>query len=363
MGLELANQVLDFHDDQSVLKGLIGSQVPASIAKSTVTDHEKLASLGRTAYALCFETESGEEHHRFPIVTAADAWLSQLALEKNAHKLPHTLRDHAQAMISQAFFTHGLSTGKTASANKVDQKVFRLQEMAATERLVKAAQVTEARTATKHFALDDRYPLDTVEQVKEAALYLDRWTDQFPPIVRRAYSVKLAARAAELSIEPEGKKWKKYASAGYGTEVGVQIHIRRQMIPETDAFLEGLKKVSAARENLGPEAFALLLSKFDALTGIEGHYGQDGLEDPYASTFEEKSMRKVASGYRWEDESTGLKMSEKDLEKVSSDKADKLKSYLGESVTKELKKHGSSIFDSLPTDYKIIIAKISTGAI
>jgi len=365
MSAELANQVLDFHDDQSVLRSLMGKNdaIPAAIRKGTITDHEKLASLGRSAYALCFETEKGEEHHRFPIVTATDAWLSQMALEKNAHKLPSTLRDHAQAMISQAFFTHGLSTGKTAGAKEVGQKVFRLQEMGAIERQVKTASAIEPRTATQHFALKDKYPLDTPTQVKEAALYLDRWADQFPPIVRREYSVKLAARADELKVELDGKRWKKYASAGYGTEVATQIKIRQHMIPETDAFLQGLQKVSAARHTMPAEDFAALLSKFDNLTGLENSYGRDGLEDPYAATFEEKAHRKVASGYRWEDESTGLKMNEKDLEKVSSDKADKLKSYLGESVVKELKKHGSAIFDSLPTDYKIIIAKISSGAI
>lgn len=331
--MRLANQVLDFNDDVSkdLFKTIPVKEAPELVKQAEVSGSADLLKAGNAAYALSVK-EADVVVNKFPIHTAADAWLSAQYFEKTASKLPEALRKEVGAKIASALKAHSISP------------------------ITKSASETP-----KQFALKDRYPIDSAPQVKQACAYFEDWKHEFTPSELREYATKVANQANTFGL-PVPASLKKYAGEGYGTEVGVQLRKRQDLVTQASDLLTSLQKVAMAKDTLAPEKFAELLSAWDKEAGVEKYHGKY-LADPYAATYEEKEFRKVASGYRWEDESTGLKMNEADLKKVAEESGDKIKSYLGASVTKELQKHGYAIFDSLPIDAKIVVAKIAKGMI
>lgn len=334
--MSLANQVLDFYDDVSreMWQTVATSGIPAHVKTAAVSEPLELMKLGSSAYALSTRLPDGSELNKFPVFTKADTWISAQYFSKTAHKLPEGLRKIAQANLDKAMKQHGLGVMKK-----------------------------EATYRPEHYALKDKYPIDSAVQVKLACAYFEEWKSSFSLSDRREYATKVASRAKQLGVaDAAGPSLRKYAGSQYGTEVNIQLKLRQELVGQTDHLLSGLSKLAAVRDQVEADKFAEMLAAFDREAGLEKYHNRF-LADPYVATFEEKEFRKVASGYNWEDESTGLTVSESDLKKVAHEKSEKLKGFLGETVAREMKKHGYSIFDSLPIDAKIVVAKIAKGLI
>jgi hypothetical protein len=308
-------------------------EIPSQVKEAAVSEPADLIKVGSTAYALNIRLDDGTELHKYPIHTPADTWISAAYFEETAHKLPEAHKKTAAANIQKAMEKHNLHSLRK-----------------------------EAKPASEHFALKSKYPIDTAAQVKLASAYFDEWHKSFKLSDRREYATKVASRAKDLGVQELGSSIKKYAGQDYGSEVGIQLRLRQDLVADVDNLIHSLKKVAEARHSLPADKFAQLLEAWDSESGMSRYHGTY-LADPYAATYEEKDFRKIASGYSWQDESTGLQVSEADLKKVAEEKSEKIRGFLGESVAKELKKHGSQIFESLPVDAKIVVAKIARGLI
>lgn len=353
---KLENQVIDFHDDsKSVLRGLSKEAMPAGVRTSAVTAADALARLESDQFGLVVLTKSGATLRKFPLATAADAWLSKIAMAANGHKLEPEMRSAAESRIQAALVRHGIESeghAKTA-AHRIHAEIG----------VGGQTTVTDSGKPA-HCALADRYPLDTQEQVKTAADYFDSYGPQFTPKERREYCWNLAKRAAELKVELSQKAaFRKYAAEGFGTEVSMEIRKRRDLLKAGSQLISTLAKIAESRHGLGPEKFAALLEAFDSQAGFDPIHGKF-LRDPYAATYEEDPLKKTAGdGYRWSDEKTGLQLSGKELTKAADEKHQKIAAFFGPTVADQLKKHGSQIFESLPSDVKIVIARIAHGEV
>jgi len=175
------------------------------------------------------------------------------------------------------------------------------------------------------------------------------------------YAKNVMAKAGELSIElsPEEQKiMSKVAGAEYGDRVDAQIMLRKKEADGNDARVASLDKIAEAAHILPPDQFAKLLEAYDNDSGIKSEYGRH-IVDPYQATFDKQFSKEA--GYVWEDEQSGMSMSGKELEKAAEEKFDKIKGYFGVTLANSLKKHGSEVFESLPTDAKTVIAQIAKG--
>lgn len=127
--------------------------------------------------------------------------------------------------------------------------------------------------------------------------------------------------------------------------------------PEMSAALE---KIATYRKTLPAKDFAKLLYAFDKKASLDRHY-RTHLADPFKATFDRR-ITKEAGGYAFDDKNdSDLNCTQKELDAAFDSKYDKIKGYFGPTVAEQLKKHGCSIFDSLPVDAKSTIAKITKG--
>lgn len=363
--MSLANQILDIYDDVAgaQLQEILKNSPPGVDSKNedflSRTDLEKTAGDG---FALRIMTKEGHALKKYPITSKVDTWLSGAYFEKNAHKLPANAQKIAASMLKTAYAKHGIKASdkieKLASPTILVNLYREEYDFCKT---ASADSQLESAPEGAAFALPGRYPLYSPEFVKKAAAYFVDYFGQFDSDDRHVFAQNVLKQASGLGVdltEQETKTLKKVAGDSYGDILGTQIKLRKEYVSNKPEAVETLDKIASAKEKLGPEKFASALSQFDKVAGLKKHYGKL-LAEPYQAVYESRFEKEA--GYTWEDESAGVSVTGKELVKAASDKYDKIKSYFGETLANSLKKHASEIFDSLPKDAKVIIARIAKG--
>lgn len=211
--------------------------------------------------------------------------------------------------------------------------------------------VTEKKA--QHYALPsiNRYPLDSWVQVKTAAEYFDENRKLFHPDHRREFCVHLEKRASQLGIEVSSDV-EKYASVTYAPMVELKVSLdgRRCILDEDDTAV--LNKLAACQIDMTPGEFALALSEFDKMAGIDSLYDTD-IPDPYYSTFGKTAADTTT--VLGNDIITDEQLKDWGKKGFSS----MVKSY-GEEMATEFRKDPKAIFDSLPVDQKKRIIQMAT---
>lgn len=361
--MSLSNQTLDLYDDlgKAQLRE-IAANAPPFIKTARVSEREEIAKLPTEEFALHVLTKEGSRMRRYPIQGATDTWLSCAYFEKNAHKLPKQAARLAATHLKFACERHSLDTPAFVEKWAVDERpVSNLYVEDMDMKKTASAPEIEARPATGAYALGNRYPLFNEGFVKKAAAYFVDYFGQFDPADRHAFARNVLERAHELNVDLGSQAtglMNKVAGSEYGDRLDHQLNMRREFAQFNAEALNDLEKIASVQKEANPEQFARLLSAWDKDNNMERSYGRY-LLDPYQATFD-RQFKKEAS-YVWEDEQSGESLDGNDLESVVTDKYDKIKSYFGATVADSLKKHGSSIFESLPVDAKVTIARIAKG--
>lgn len=360
--MSLSNQILDFYDDSIHLyaKDVVGAS-PEFVKTASFMSREERNKSDRSLFALDILTKEGQHLSRYPIGTKADTWLSVQYFAKTAHKLPTTARIIAGGHIKEACQKFGLQIpSELQSFEKTASNLYVEMEKA------KPQPVKIVDEDGDSYALNGMYPLFNEEHVKTASAYFGEFVNQFPNAHdRHTFAKNLQKRASALNVQlPQKEKnlLSKFASDCYGDLVGIQIKVRHEMVAHDQEKVAKLSKVAAAKEKVSPEQFAQLLYAFDKEAGIEPRYGKVVM-DAFGTTFGTMFEKRASSGYSWSDETTGVDVNEAELVKAASDKFDKIKGYFGDTLADQLKKHAVAIFDSLPTDAKVVIAKIAKGTL
>ncbi len=360
--MSLSNQILDFYDDSIDLYATeTAKSSPEFVKTASIMSREERGTADKSLFALDILTKEGQRLSKFPISSPADTWLSAQYFQKTAHKLPTAARVIAGGHLKEACSRFGIEIPgalkgfeKTASNFYVETSM----EKTASAKLVDVAGDT--------YALNGRYPLFTEEQVKIASAYFNEYVGMFQDAKdRHTFAKNLQKRAFDLNVElPKKEKstLAKFASESYGDVVGVQLKIRNEMVSNDPDLSAKLSKVASAKEKVQPAQFAELLYAFDKEAGIDKKYGSY-VTDAFGSTFGTVFEKRAASGYSWSDATADVEVSEGELVKAAEEKFDKIKGYFGDTLAGELKKHAVAIFDSLPQDAKIVIAKIAKGTL
>jgi len=301
------------------------------------------------------------------VTTPNDTIMSCLYFAKNASKLPSGAVKIAAANLVSACKDHGLTPPKEIEKLAEGQaaKTNLYIEGSVFEKAASAVEITE-RPVDCAYALNGRYPIANESQVKQAAAYLVNHFHGFESEDRHIFAKNVLTKAAELDVNltpTEQRTLTKVAGVEYGDRLSHQLNLRKDFASNKADALETLEKIAGARSTLNPNDFAALLNSWDKTYGTLAKTASSGrpILDSYQSTFD--NILTKESGYVWEDEQSGNRLSSKDIEKVATDKFEKVKGYFGETLANSLKKHGHSIFDSLPLDAKVVIARISKGAL
>jgi len=223
----------------------------------------------------------------------------------------------------------------------------------------KEVQVKKAN----HYALGDKYPIDTAEQVKKAAAYFVKHKVAFEPSERRKYAQAVAERAADLYVsipdEIKGYGGTKYASA---ESIAMHLNSRDLLLKERGNFTgsEVLHKIAEQAGSLPPELWATVLGEFDKTAGIVEYY-DTRLYDPYFVTFADMCKTASESGekenFSWSEGSHYTNFGA--LKRLAVHGTRHLKERFDEDFFEEFVKDPVGMFEHLPLAEKRVIATMS----
>ena len=214
-----------------------------------------------------------------------------------------------------------------------------------------APKVQEEKTA-QNYALPScrRYPLDSYTQVKQASAYFDHNHLLMAPVHRREYGQNLVKRAGALGIKVSAMA-ERYGADSWASEGDLHVakSCRRSGLSK-EAHVAVLDDLFEKRAMMRPEDFAVALSEFDQVTGLDQHY-DSGVLDPYFSTFGKVAETKsIIIGNEY--------LSYEDLKHFAQASADQLEAPYGEDFVKEFRKDPVGIFSSLPMAQKKVVARL-----
>lgn len=370
--MALVHQIIDFVDDtdKSILK-VAAAKLPEELKDKAILSAEDREKMGSEQFALVIHTKEAQVLKKFPTTDKANTWLSCQYFEKTAEQLPYVARKIAASNLQRACLLHGLGipagVEKLASTDVSENRYNEIKRYKEDEMHNKSVKVAEVvNDGSEHFyALGDRYPMPDKDFVKKAAAYLTEHQREFSDAEDRstfAYHVKARAKELETELDKQAMAvLNTYAGESYGDSVDRQLKLREEILQHKPEMTVALSKLASHKSTTAPEVFAKALYLFDKKAGITRYY--DGfIHDAFKSTFGQ--LRKTAStGYKWEDEQSGVSIDEDTLVKAAESKYDAIKGYFGSTLADSLKKHAVAIFDSLPVDAKATIVKIARGSI
>jgi hypothetical protein len=363
--MALIHQIIDFVDDTdcSLLK-VAAAEAPAELRDAQILTAEDRERLEPDQFALVMRTKEAHTLKKFPITDGPNTWLSCQYFEKTSEQLPYVAQKIAATQLRRACALHNVKASpmveKLASVdpigNRYDEVKSWHEDRAHAVKVKVAAVVPDG---SDHFyALADRYPMANAKFVKKAATYFVDHCAEFQNIEDRSiFAGNVKARAKELSVELDKValvQIDSYAGDTYGDHIDTQLRLRKEALDGRPQLVSAIEKLAEFKDSTEPATFAKALYLFDKKAGI---LGQHPMMDAFKATF----TKKAAKGYRWEDTSSGLSITETELVKAAEAKHSKIKSYFGETLANELRKHAVSIFDSLPKDAQATIVQISKG--
>jgi len=237
---------------------------------------------------------------------------------------------------------------KTAGSHVIEDPYIRLDEpFRAEHRMEKIAAVFD----------DGRWPLRGHTEVLQAAERYHAEHSGMHPRVRHQMCVKIAGAADQLGVTVP-PSLREYQSDSYSEPMlKLGAEIRQQVWAQADASGRGpdlLKLLMQKRANgLSPHRFAEDLALIDTATGVDHLWGR-AITDPWLTTF--GGQVKHAE---WQWAENGSTLTETELRQLLEQGQERLRAVFGAELANGLQENPTVVFDSLPTDTKLALARLA----
>ena len=189
----MSNSLIDLTDD--LHRGFkIGKEMPKSMRKLSLDSLTKLSKLKDDSYALIIKTGHGKIR-KYPVHSKDSVILSAWYLGKCGQSLTEKARIKAEHFIIKAANRLGLIKSTSTHSFKNNTVVDGIP----------------VRRAT-HYALEDRWPIETENQIRLARNYFEENYKFFSPLERRKFVKSVEKQAKKLNIiSGNGDTLMKYA--------------------------------------------------------------------------------------------------------------------------------------------------------
>lgn len=283
----IAGCVLDVYDD--INKDILKENLE-KIGSFKLDPPDEIEKLSYSDFAAVFMTKTGRAIRRYPIHSPDSTALSALYFEKVAESLPETAKATIAFLIKKAHDVHSLPLPPAIeeAARQAQPDCSNILKIAELDLAVKEMSST-------CFALDDKYPIDTPEQIKQASEYFEENHMYFCPEDRAKYASSVLGRTHELKFRVSSSSaLHKYAGTEYGNLVQSAYHERANLLHSDEMALRALGHLFEKRSSLKPNEFADELCRFDQTNYLDRHWDKSlGVRDPYKSTYENVKIAKV----------------------------------------------------------------------
>lgn len=391
-------RAVDFYDDGgNILREKFGTEVPDFIKEAALLTEEERDNLPDHAYAVVL-VDGPKKLRKYACVDKAHTALNAIYFMERAKDLPYEARSIAAHNIKVACKRFGLKAPsrltKIASRTKklidTDGAVPRVSKVkmsdlsgtdimplssGGTRRLKKIGsefmppyvdihkdtQPTQVSHSKTTYALEDKdgpqFPLDSYAQVKEAADFFNQQARRFHPRRRHEACVKIASRADMLGIEISDDV-RKYGSTSYGPDgqIKVGFETRRQLFRANghEDSIGLLDKLMEKKASTHPQEFAEALAELDIALGVS-RYWDKAVPDPWLTTF----GREKRAEWSWQHGNEKLKADQLQALLKAGPGRSALERSFGAELVESMSKSPFQIFDSLPLDQKIVIARMA----
>lgn len=200
-----------------------------------------------------------------------------------------------------------------------------------------------------------KYPIDSYEQVKQAAAYFDEHWAQFSLDERREFAVHLAARQEELGLTSSDHV-SKYAGHGYGPHIDVELAARMRNYEGT-GHEEGYSVLVEKRASIPPHVMADMLYELDQVSGAAEKYAAPlGFRDPFQAVYG-KVAAEAPKPWSWSEGNEYV--NDVLLKDLAVNRYQSLDRAFGVDMRKSFQKDPISVFESLPEPQKVVVARLA----
>lgn len=228
--------------------------------------------------------------HKYALYTPELTELNLAYLDDKQNNLPEeVIKVAATNLVTAAKkYNIGVPEGLTkwASANAYISNTVDVRDINSVQYAEKIAKAIEPDTFA--WPAEQKYPLDSDENIKEAVAYFERYHKEFTDIGKKleyAINTKLAASKADIPVEQtEIEKYSNLSSSHFNTDFAGHVEIRRSFVNDNqDDSITLYDDLISRAEELGPVKTAEVMYELDKQADITRAYG-NGVEDPILST-------------------------------------------------------------------------------
>ena len=205
------------------------------------------------------------------------------------------------------------------------------------------------------------YPIETIEHIKTASVYFDKYLDKFHPAERIAIANTMEKRASELGVELNNDWIYNYSTkrSAYSPEFDLHMKMRKEAcmgkkISHGEHSVEAvdlLTKVASLKDKVKPKEMVELIADFDKKAGLINAY-DTRVRDPYFTVYGS------SINPQYDSVKLASNMSETRFEKLASRCRKKLAAAYGEKFANEFSANPVDVYKSMPTPDKVNIMNI-----
>lgn len=226
-----------------------------------------------------------------------------------------------------------------------------------------APQVQKVAAVTS-YALHERYPIDSLEQIKTAQSYFEEHWGKFEMVDRHIFATNLQGRADVVGLGDLGGMVREYAGSDYGTKIAGELMSRIRGMSGSDhtpVYEVLLEKVASTP----PEIMASMLMEADLETGASEGWNKPiiGYADPYRAVFSKTANdvnpEKGRDQKQWSWSQGSDFINDTMISDFALNGGVELGKCFGDDFAKEFCKDPITVFESLPDPQKHAIARMA----
>lgn len=342
--------VLDVYDDPDggILKEVFPSEdVLPDIIKtaSAVSDLDK--HLPDEAYAVVL-LDGGNKLRKYACVDPGNTAMSAIYFMERGHLLP----PEAQAVVAHNIVEscHAFEITPPEPIEKIAQDLG-TRYVDVTD--WKPEEITPPEVV-KHFALaeSNKYPIDTMDQVKTAQAYFHNHIREFDPRDRREFAINVSNRAKELAMSiPE--EMSKFAGTEVPDTVTDAIQMRKFLLGEEDDRRKLFDSLTEKVAHQSPDTVAETLRLLDEECGLD-KYWDSRIPDPYSTVFVKTAE------WIWQAPHGAERVTEGDLRNMALNRRSLVETNFGSDFADAFQDDPMQKFSSLSPEMKRVIARMAS---
>jgi len=265
--------------------------------------------------------------------------LAFLADIKNS--LPEEVVKVAAANLTYAASKYNLNIPKELEEYKSEKFVNNVVDLTSVNKVSYLTKTASKKKLATHFALKDKYPIETEMELKKAASFFDKNYNKLNINEKLEFVANVQERAKELNVSLSKTAVEKYASLSkdlFNSDFYTNVQVRKSYLKDSEEEIKtAYDELVSRADELGPIDSAYVLEELDKTASLTGTYGR-GILDPLVATL---GQEKLAGR-----EIDGTFVS---YDKLKSLDSGTLTSLVGNDVISELKSEsGLDVLESLP---------------